>query len=205
MDETVDNFFDEMEATEDVIRPEVLRSLRERHKLTVYEMAKKFHIPQQTYRQWESGRRNPPEYVVRMMMMVLSHEDEYCERNRTIMNDLLRRAVLTSGCPVYVSHCIENPAVISYVNELGERKYYLSAGEVEKQDLDLLQYWLIQQCNRELYDSLQERLAECEDEKEALEVLEGYYQTQKVEVKDEYESVLKRRQEFMDMVTDTDA
>ena len=40
--------------------------------LTQKAFAERFHIPLRTVEDWATGRRNPPEYVVRMISELLS-------------------------------------------------------------------------------------------------------------------------------------
>lgn len=51
-----------------------LKQLRIPMRISQKEFAEKFGIPYKTYQQWESGRRNPPQYVVDMMFTILQME-----------------------------------------------------------------------------------------------------------------------------------
>ena len=184
------------ETLEDTIGADFLRSLREQHDLTVYDMAKKFDIPLQTYRQWESGRRNPPDYVVRMMMQVFSYEELHQDRNRDVMRKRMNDDIMMSGCPVLVYDCHANPDVISYVDELGERKYYVVAGSISKEDLALFRYWLNLSYDEKANDELQERLSEYDDEDKRRQVLRDYRRSQKLRIRQEYEEVQKKLQKI---------
>ncbi len=44
-----------------------IKRLRAYLKLTHDEFSKKYEIPVRTLQQWESGRRNPPDYVVNLL------------------------------------------------------------------------------------------------------------------------------------------
>lgn len=47
---------------------------RKELKLTQIEFAEKFEIPIGTYKQWKTGRRTPPEYVLKMILTILNNE-----------------------------------------------------------------------------------------------------------------------------------
>lgn len=51
-----------------------LKQLRIPMRISQKEFAEKFGVPYKTYQQWESGRRNPPQYVVGMMFTILQME-----------------------------------------------------------------------------------------------------------------------------------
>ena len=44
-----------------------IRRLRAYLDMTQEQFAKKYDIPVRTLQQWESGRRNPPDYVVNLL------------------------------------------------------------------------------------------------------------------------------------------
>lgn len=44
-----------------------IRRLRAYLEMTQEQFAKKYDIPVRTLQQWESGRRNPPDYVVNLL------------------------------------------------------------------------------------------------------------------------------------------
>ena len=58
-----------------------IKTLRAATGLTQKAFAELTGIPKRTIEQWESGRRNPPEYVVKLLAYYLEHENH-------ISNDL---------------------------------------------------------------------------------------------------------------------
>ena len=52
-----------------------LKRYREEHNLSPKDFANMFSIPVSTYNQWESGRRNPPAYVLNMMGKITIYAD----------------------------------------------------------------------------------------------------------------------------------
>lgn len=48
-----------------------IRDIRTRYNLTQAALAEKFGIPRRTIEDWDAGRRNPPDYVVRMILRLL--------------------------------------------------------------------------------------------------------------------------------------
>ena len=51
-----------------------LKQLRLPTRMNQKEFAEKFAIPYKTYQQWESGRRNPPQYIIDMMFTIMQME-----------------------------------------------------------------------------------------------------------------------------------
>lgn len=51
-----------------------IRRLREVTKLSRREFAEHIGIPLRTIEDWESGRRNPPEYVIELIEFRITHE-----------------------------------------------------------------------------------------------------------------------------------
>ena len=49
-----------------------VRELRARLGLSQAAMYEVYHIPRRTVQDWESGRREPPEYVVRMLEVIVA-------------------------------------------------------------------------------------------------------------------------------------
>lgn len=47
------------------------------YKLTQTELSKWFEIPLRTVQDWYGGRRNPPDYVVKMMVRIIELETRY--------------------------------------------------------------------------------------------------------------------------------
>ena len=54
---------------------ERLKALREETGLSQAKFAKKFEIPVHTYESWEMEIRTPPEYVIRMIELILTYEE----------------------------------------------------------------------------------------------------------------------------------
>ena len=50
-----------------------IRDICEQYELTQAGLAKRFGIPIRTVEQWCTGKRRPPEYVVRMIRTILEH------------------------------------------------------------------------------------------------------------------------------------
>ena len=53
---------------------EEVKALCEKYGLTQTALAKRFDIPLRTVQDWHGGRRNPPDYVVTMMVELLEKE-----------------------------------------------------------------------------------------------------------------------------------
>lgn len=52
------------------------KELCEKYNLSQTALANRFGIPLRTVQDWHGGRRNPPDYVVRMMEELLEHDKE---------------------------------------------------------------------------------------------------------------------------------
>ena len=48
-----------------------IKEICEKYNLTQTALAKRFEIPLRTVQDWYGGRRNPPDYVVKMMIELL--------------------------------------------------------------------------------------------------------------------------------------
>ena len=130
-----------------------LKKIRERVGLSAIEVAGKLNIPYQTYSQWETGRRRPPFYVVQMITTILNQEERDSKKNtnrRNLARDI-RDDLTLLGCPVYIADSIE---IVSVVNELGERNFYLTAGRVAPYQIGLLKYWLNSKFDEKLSEEL---------------------------------------------------
>ncbi len=55
---------------------QTIKDICTEYKITQTELSKRFGIPLRTVQDWHSGRRNPPDYVVRMMAELLQHSVE---------------------------------------------------------------------------------------------------------------------------------
>ena len=53
---------------------DVFKSLRVYTGLNQTKFARKFSIPFRTYEKWEAGKRTPPLYVMKMMIVILEYE-----------------------------------------------------------------------------------------------------------------------------------
>jgi putative transcriptional regulator len=51
-----------------------IKEICEKYNLTQTALAKRFDIPLRTVQDWHGGRRNPPEYVVKMIIELLEHD-----------------------------------------------------------------------------------------------------------------------------------
>ena len=54
---------------------EKLQTLRGKTGLSQAKFARKFEIPVHTYESWEMEIRKPPEYVIRMIELILTYEE----------------------------------------------------------------------------------------------------------------------------------
>lgn len=52
-----------------------IKELRNKTKLSQTQFAKRFNIPVATLRDWEQGRRKPPDYVIEMINKILNLEN----------------------------------------------------------------------------------------------------------------------------------
>lgn len=57
-----------------------IRELREYTGLSQNKFAAMFGIPAATVKDWEYGRRNPPNYVVNMIKTILEYKDEFLQK-----------------------------------------------------------------------------------------------------------------------------
>lgn len=48
-----------------------IKDIRTRAKMTQKEIAKTTDIPVRTLQEWEAGRRTPPKYVIRYIILIL--------------------------------------------------------------------------------------------------------------------------------------
>ena len=53
-----------------------IKDICEKYGLSQTGLAKRFDIPLRTVQDWHGGRRNPPDYVVAMMIELLEHDKE---------------------------------------------------------------------------------------------------------------------------------
>jgi DNA-binding transcriptional regulator YiaG len=53
-----------------------IRDLCKEYGYSQTRLAKRFGIPLRTVQDWHGGRRNPPDYVVNMMVELLEHDKE---------------------------------------------------------------------------------------------------------------------------------
>lgn len=51
-----------------------IKEICEKYGFSQTALAKRFGIPLRTVQDWHSGRRNPPDYVVNMMVEILEKE-----------------------------------------------------------------------------------------------------------------------------------
>ena len=51
-----------------------IKEICEKYRLSQTDLAKRFNIPLRTVQDWYAGRRNPPDYVVTMMLELLDLE-----------------------------------------------------------------------------------------------------------------------------------
>ena len=149
---------------------EWLKSLRERAGMSAIEVATSLGIPYQTYSQWESGRRKPPYYVVQMITTILNQAMRDAKKNTNDLNLSMRiRNDLTlMGCPVYV---VDGVNVVSVVDELGDRKYYVTLGRIAPQQIGLFKYWLNSQFDDKLAEELELKSQEVFDTAQPADIM----------------------------------
>lgn len=49
-----------------------IRDIREQYHLTLRQISERFNIPLRTVENWSSGKNTPPDYVIGMMVEILS-------------------------------------------------------------------------------------------------------------------------------------
>lgn len=74
---------------------EMIKEIRKRTGLSQKEFAFLFEIPMGTYRNWEQGRTNLPDYVFNMLHMIISTKEE------VICNNLEEDETLEEGWKKY--------------------------------------------------------------------------------------------------------
>lgn len=150
---------------------EWLKKLRDRAGLSAVEVAGKFNIPYQTYMQWESGRRRPPYYVLQMFTTILNQyikDKAHKTKNENKIADRADDTLTLIGCPVYMPRCVR---IVSSVDEMGDRKYYLTIARVAPRDINMLKYWLNHACDEEAYNERYERLTELHDTGDFVDIM----------------------------------
>ena len=58
-----------------------IRELCREHGLTQKALAERFGIPLRTVEDWSTGKRTPPDYVVRMIQTILKSENKETQDN----------------------------------------------------------------------------------------------------------------------------
>ena len=51
-----------------------IKDICKKYKITQTALAKRFDIPLRTVQDWHGGRRNPPDYVITMMIELLERD-----------------------------------------------------------------------------------------------------------------------------------
>ena len=83
-----------------------IKEIRKYSGLTQYAFSKKYNIPKRTLEGWESGKRNPPEYVLMLLERVVQ-EDSEGEKNNMKKYEIMKnsaefnwkhRKEITTGC-----------------------------------------------------------------------------------------------------------
>ena len=83
-----------------------IKEIRKYSGLTQYAFSKKYNIPKRTLEGWESGKRNPPEYVFMLLERVVQ-EDSEGEKNNMKKYEIMKnsaefnwkhRKEITTGC-----------------------------------------------------------------------------------------------------------
>ena len=141
-----------------------LKKLRESMNMSQTDFANKFDIPFQTYTQWESGRRQPPEYVVKMIEKVCRQENTIDSlrgqnKNASYFNSAAKMMLTQLGCPVYV---VCTPKVVVVTDEVGDERYYLTVGQIPKQDTGFLNYWLNAKYDSAYREYIDEAFSKCD-------------------------------------------
>lgn len=119
---------------DDVLTIEGFEKIRKSSHMSQKEMADTFGIPAQTYIQWANGRRNPPDYVLKMMaqMIDLNSDEDYTMRDaikdsvRAIFNGVDVDPDDTIPCPVDVA------LKIKVIEQDGHA--YVTLGEIDPDD-----------------------------------------------------------------------
>lgn len=146
-----------------------LRELRSQTKLSQSEFAEQIGIPIQTYSQWETGRRNPPSYVVDMIEKLMKL-DWYAPGKHTNVKRLARifdEEFAAIGCPIPALNRVK---VVRSVDELGEQHYYITAGELSPKYIKAMQYWLNTPVDEEYIEEFAVRRTECESHEDFLDL-----------------------------------
>jgi DNA-binding transcriptional regulator YiaG len=141
---------------------EWLKSLREKAGLSAIEVANSLGIPYQTYSQWESGRRKPPYYVIQMITTILNQAMMDAKKNTNDLNlsTRIRNDLTFIGCPVFIRSGVK---VVSVVDELGDRNYYVTLGRIAPHQIGLFKYWLGSQFDDKLSEELELKAQEVFD------------------------------------------
>lgn len=135
---------DEGQSSEDECDVSTIVALRKRMGLTQAAFAEKFHIPAQTYAQWESFKRTPPGYVLTLLKDACEREMEDMKNlpftNGENINGFVYDELGNMECPVRLLG--ETAKLINAPDELGMPTYYLAVGHVNPADVGLMKYWL---------------------------------------------------------------
>lgn len=151
--------------TQNIIISEHLREMRIDMKMSQAEFAKEFDIPVQTYSQWESGRRNPPEYIINMIDKIFAQKKEIKylrekeNNNKTRLAKHFRKDFAAVGCPIPILNLVR---IVRSTNERGEEKYHITAGDIPEKYVHAALYWLNSETDDEYIDTFAEEIEKCE-------------------------------------------
>ena len=146
----------------------LLKDLRELVNLPQVEFAHKFNIPLQTYSQWETGRRNPPDYVIEMISKIIEQELSITAltnhgKNIGWLSDYFRHGLASIGCPIPV---LDKVRIVKSEDECGTVRYHITAGDIAEKYIKPMKYWLQQNVDSEYEEAFADLRAECDSSEE---------------------------------------
>lgn len=141
----------------------VLRDLRDRLALSQCEFASRLHVPVQTYSQWETGRRTPPDYVIDMIITLVDQSDKIREitgsgKNIGHLSEDFSYDIAALGCPIPFSSRV---GIVKTENEWGEAKYYITVGEIASGHVKPMLKWLDSNVDEEYVEEFGIGAQEC--------------------------------------------
>lgn len=121
-----------------------IKELRLSTRMTQREFAGYFNIPLRTIENWETGKRNPPEYVVELIRYKIEKEDLLMKLVE--LNEGARTELTSGTLQEIVEYLKTNPGVYEWQNDneletqtlMGEDRYQANLVELELDNIETL-------------------------------------------------------------------
>ena len=149
----------------EVTIPEALKILQDKMGMNATEFAKRFQIPAATYSQWVAGRREPTLYVVDMLavsvekeILLITNQFETMT-NKLVFKDTVKKMLVRAKCYFHVDP--NSIKVVSAVDDLGERTYYLTMGSIPAAEVQDVKAWLDEPYDYVFEENVDEAIEKC--------------------------------------------